>query len=184
MRILLYIATFLFFAGCKKQNSVKLPLHDNSFAWLMSLPLGYANNSGDTLFTRNYEEVSEYISENFVPNQFPSYAQTQRFKQTFQIDTFLSYQTILIAEINQDMTRNDLVSIQFSNTGQSFLQMFGNAEPSYSMIAPYRDSIVLNGIVYENIYSQSNAQQLEMFVNLSSGLVGFTLDTDTFNIVK
>jgi len=174
----------LIFAACKKEESAKIPLHDRSFAWLMTLPLGYANNSGDTLFTSNYAEVSEYISESVIPNQFPNYTQTERYTQTIQIDSFLNYQTILIAEINQDMTRNDLVSIQFSRTGQSFLQMFGNAEPFYTLIAPYRDSVVLNGVVYENIYSQSNGQQLEMFVNFEDGLVGFTLDTDTFNIVN
>jgi len=171
--------------SCQKDESAKIPLHPGSFAWLMNQPAGYANNSGDTLFTSSFSEKSEYISENYIPPMLPPFTKTERFTQIFSIGTDMRYQTILLAELNNDLTRHDQVSVELLQEGHASAFMTGDAEPYYALTqAPFFDSIVLNNTVYRNVYTKSNNQNAEMFVNLEIGLVGFIFEADTFHVLE
>ena len=185
----LFVISVILLISCEKQGSVYIPLHTNSFSWAMNaLPYTYINKSGDTLMAEEKTINSSYTNQSGDLMSTEDHAiYYEVYEHTLKIDTFLTYNTTLIAEL-LDGQRQDYLDISLKKTGSEVALLIGTAESMNSFPASnsvYYDSLSINNVLFREIYTTSNTDQsLSMFINQSSGLAGFALNKDTFNIVN
>ena len=176
--ILVLIISSLF--ACNKTDSYHVPLHASSYAWLMdsSETFVYTNTAKDSLIVSSITESKGATSEVILGN-LPDEATGETYSQIVKVDTLFDYTTNLLAEV-LDGKRNDQVFISGLN-----LDLPGNAEPNYALIGDFTDTLIINGRAFVGVYSKTSTDlSTSIFVNLDQGLVGFTTENDTFNLVK
>ncbi len=165
--------------ACTKEDSIHIPLHTSSYSWLMENKIHYyANSSGGTLNTLSITETQTQESEGISMN-LPEGTTGERYLQTIKIDTLFEYSTTLIASMNNGVRRDH--AFIYGNT----MELAGEAEPDYFMLAKYTDTISINGMSYIDVYSHINASGTHgIIVNVNNGLAAFIFETDTFNLVN
>lgn len=179
MRNVLFILCFTALS-CTKKDSFFVPIHANSYAWAMnsSKTYIYANAAGDSISTASFSETLLKESELFLGG-FPNGTTGEKYTQIVEVDTLFDYTTVLLTEFREN-ERRDFVVIRALN-----FEFPGVAEPTYKVLGSYSDTLTINGESYPNVYSQTTSiQNTSLFVNVEDGLVGFTLERDTFNLVN
>lgn len=166
--------------ACTKEDSFVIPLHGNSYAWLMSNSTHiYSNSKGDSLISGTITEVKSTFKEGLMFEEFPAGTVAERYVQTINIDTIFEYETNLLTDFMEG-SRQDKVFIDGLG-----INLFGEAEPNFALSADYSDTLFINGIGYIGVYSKiSNTGSEGLFVNLNDGLVAFITERDTFNLVN
>ena len=140
----------------------------------------YSNAAGDSISTTSISETLSNEREVQLYS-FPQGTVGEKFTQIVKVDTLFDYTTVLISEFS-NYVRSDVVIIVALG-----FTMYGGAEPDYSIgiMGTFTDSLNLNGITYTSVYSQTTtSQNTSLFVNVENGLVGFTIEKDTFNLVN
>ncbi len=170
--------------SCKKENSVSIPIHADSYNWTMGSKTRYfVNGVGDSIKTDSvvYSNAFEPISKNGFNYEYGFYF------EIVTLDTILSITNFLRAKI-KDNVREDFFSIEgvLPQTLES-VYTFGiaaNANVLDSATTNYHDTLILNNTIYTNLYSTNTNNKLTLFVSPKYSLVGFALENDTFNLVN
>jgi hypothetical protein len=138
----------------------------------------YSNTAGDSIQTTSVSGTLNKESEVFLDG-YPQGTTGEKYTQVVTVDTVFDYTTVLISEFLNG-TRNDIVFIDGMG-----LDFFGRAEPEYSVNGSFKDTLSINGINYIDVFRRTTADEnTSLFVNLSEGLVAFTIEKDTFNLVN
>lgn len=138
----------------------------------------YSNAAGDSISTTSFSETLLKESELFLDG-FPNGATGEKYTQVVEVDTLFDYTTVLLAEFRES-ERSDFVAISALN-----FEFPGVAEPTYEVLGSYADTLMINGVNYPNVFSQtSSSENTSLFINVEDGLIGFTLEKDTFNLVN
>ena len=179
MRIAFYILAIASLVSCTKEDSFFVPIHANSFAWAMENKTHiYSNTTGDSVSTTSISETK--YNENEVSLEgLPNGSYGEKYTQVLEVDSLFEYTTVLLTEFTNG-NRNDVVIIDALG-----FNIYGRAEPDFSLIGTFADSLILNGMTYNDVYHQTDvSQNTSLFVNVENGLIGFTIEQDTFNLVN
>ena len=184
MRIALFISALLILISCKKENSVSIPIHADSYNWMMGSKTKYfVNQAGDSLVTDTfYSSIATIVEEQ---DDFEYTYNT--YVETIMLDSVLEIQNTLEAKI-QDNIRGDMLHIHGTalliSEDAAAVGIAANANVLDSLTAVYHDTLVLNNLIYTHLYSTTTNNKLILFVSPQHSIVGFAINTDTFNLVN
>lgn len=178
-KVLVFLVSTLILFGCKKENTIKITVHESSKKWLQSaFPKTYISNFGDTLTVESATQKIDWLS-NYVdvaPNS--GFTDLQRIYQTVAIDSVTTLSTELYAALIGDNERNDSVCIALSWLDDKAV-FWGKGAPDMVLSVPpafYFEDFTINGKSFSDVYLAEYAasgKRITAYITLAQGLVGF-----------
>ena len=186
-QILFVLVAASFLSSCKKDDTIKIPVHPESLFWFVDASDYYTNGAGDTLrFTAN-ETGTQWLSDvaDVIPNS--GFWDTQTKYQNTIIDSTIYFQTSISAFLDSNNARADRLSLMFSY-GNTALNFSGLAHPENTINLDsgvfYLPVWQIHGKEFKEVYFQEiqGADHLVAYLNVEYTLVGFFINGQLYSL--
>ena len=189
MRILLTLSLFLIITACKKENTIRIPVHQGSRTWLQSgFPKSYVNQAKDTLVVSSVSTQEYWLSNLIDVDPNSGFEDLQIIEQRVEIDSATLLSLRLEAGLNDSTRlREDNINISLSwNNLTAVLNGMAWPDINFDPPAYYFEVFTINGRAYADVFLseiQIDADRLTLYYNIEDGLVGFERNGEIFNLI-
>jgi hypothetical protein len=186
-QLLFALVAASFLSSCKKDDTIKIPVHPESLSWFVDASAYFTNGAGDTLYFTSNETGTQWLSNlaDVIPNS--GFMDTQSQYQNTTIDSSIRYQTNISAFIDSNNLRSDNLNLRFSY-GNTELNFTGNAHPQNTINLDsgvfYLPVWQIHGREFQKVYGQEiqGEDHLVAYVNAEYNLVGFSINGQLYSL--